>query len=170
MKGSEMLLKSLAICLAMISIALASKNEEANPKTADQVAQSREELVGSKRFPIRFRVRSTDRVNVSFPNGTTTNRLRLHPEFNHSNATDFTVDIHSTVETRLKALGIENVAEHLEGTTIEILGTVSRTGLHLIGRESIWFYHVDVCELNQILCVAKPTPVFLRCPEVTSAR
>lgn len=104
------------------------------------------------KFVVEFRVASIRLVRTTYPNGET----RQVPHLVASDGVDFTapnftVRISQEVEASLKRIGIANLDEHFTGKTVMIRGTVSRTGLMLIGSETRWTFQIHLRSLDQLL-------------------
>ncbi|MGJ8696804.1 MAG: hypothetical protein ACSHYF_10825 [Verrucomicrobiaceae bacterium] len=112
----------------------------------------------STTFTIRFEVHAVRKTPTIFADGTRHQVLHLIPGDDFPGNDSFTVPLSRKVETRLKHLGIANIADHFTGKTVTVKGVISNTGLHLIGSPTIFTHHIAIRSMDQILSITGGIP------------
>jgi len=150
-----MTLKTLAIVLAMFGAI--HTPEDDTVLTPLEIVKKSEDFLESDPIQVRFRVANIDSTPVIRADGTRFNQIRLHPDtnFDPSLRGSFYVSLSEPIENTVKRIGITDLEQHFKGKDIEVAGRLSRTGLHLVGSESYWFYHIEISDLKQVRSVTR---------------
>lgn len=150
-----MTLKTLAIVLALL--AAVGTSEDDPILTPMDVIKKSDGLLESDPIRVRFRVGTVDAMRVNRADNTAFDQIRLHPNVNFepSLRANFHVALSESIESTFHRIGIDDLEQHFKGKDIEVVGRLSRTGLHLIGSESYWFYYIEISDLKQMRSVTR---------------
>ena len=130
--------------------------ENRPPLTPLEVIQQSTSLLEAAPICVRFRIGVVDTIPVTLPDKTPFNEIRLHPntDFDPSLRASFYVTLSAEMEETLKRIGIADLQKHFRGKDIEVTGRLSQGAIGLYGSPNIYFYHIEIRDLDQIRSVA----------------
>ena len=106
---------------------------------------------------VRFRVALVDTMDVTTAAGAAFTQLRLHPGdsegYGGPGRKSFHVTLSPGAERTLRRVGIADLPAHFKGKVVDVQGRLHVTVLQLPESKPVWFYHIEIGALDQILSV-----------------